>query len=160
MATSTFLLLDKIKGESTDSDHVDWIELMSFACGVSQPMSSPGGVGGRGGARADFQAFSTSQFVDKSTCDQQMFCAAGTHIAEATLEVCQETGKKECYWSYVFTNLMIQSVSISGGGSERPVMNCSYVYDTIKVIYTPIDDKGDAGAKTEKTWSLVESVAK
>ncbi len=158
MATSSFLQLEGIDGEATDKDHKKWIEIMGFSCGVSQPMSSPGGVGGRGAARADFQALSTTQYVDSSTVDQQMFCASGAHIANATLDVCQETGKKSTYWQYKFTNLMIQSVSISGGGSERPVMNCSYVYDTIEVSYAPVSDKGDAGNLKGKKWSLVESV--
>lgn len=159
MATNTYLELDKIKGESIQKDHKDWIELMGFSCGVSQPMSATGGTGGRATARADFQALSTTQYVDKSTCDQQMYCAKGTHIAKATLHVCQETENSEVYWSYEFTNLMVQSVSINGGGSDRPVMNCSYVYDTIKVIYTPMDDKGKAGTKVEKTFNVATGEA-
>ena len=57
MATNTYLHCDPIKGESTDEDHKDWIEVFSFNHGLSQPMSGASGTGGRSSARADFDPF-------------------------------------------------------------------------------------------------------
>lgn len=37
MALDVYLQIDGIKGESTDTDHKDWIELTSAQWGVVQP---------------------------------------------------------------------------------------------------------------------------
>ena len=50
MAFDAFLKVDGIPGESTDDKHKDWIEVLSFNHGVSQP------AGGSGGARRMFAA--------------------------------------------------------------------------------------------------------
>ena len=157
MATSTYLQLDKIKGESTDTKHKDWIELFSFSHGVSQPVSGQSGTGGRSAARADFQSFSVAKSVDKSSVDLHLYCASGDHIAKATVEICQETGDAVVYWKYEFENLMVESVSVSGGGSERPMENVSFVYDQVKWTYNPVDDKGKAGTAVDRTWSLASN---
>ena len=39
MAFDTFVKIEGIAGESTDDKHKDWIELLSFSHGMSQPVS-------------------------------------------------------------------------------------------------------------------------
>ena len=158
MATSTYLKIDPIKGESTDTKHKDWIEVESFNSGVSQPMSGPSGTGGRAASRADFDAFVVSKSVDASTPDLNLYCASGKHIAKLELEVCQETGEKVNYLKYELENVMVQSVSISGGGSERPFENVAFVYDKISWTYTAVKNDGSEGSKSgPKVWNLQEN---
>ena len=157
MSTSTYLQLDKIKGESADDAHKQWIELFSFSHGLSQPISGQSGTGGRASSRADFQSFSVAKSFDSASCDLHLYCAAGTHIANATVEICQESGDKIVYLQYKFVNLMVESVSVSGGGSERPMENASFVYDQVTWTYTPVTDEGKAGTKVDRTWSLAQN---
>lgn len=157
MSTNTYLKLDKIKGESTDDKHKDQIEVFSFSHGLAQPISGPSGTGGRAAARADFQSLQITKYVDAASPDLDIYCAQGSHIATAELEVCQETGSKECYWRYDFKNLMVESVSVSGGGSDRPVESVTFVYDEVKWTYTPIDTEGNAGTAVDRAWSLAEN---
>jgi type VI secretion system secreted protein Hcp len=155
MATSTYLKADPIKGESTDDAHKDWIEIFGFDLGVSQPVSGPSGTGGRGAARADFQNLTITKSIDTATVDFKIYCAQGKHIAKLELEICQETGSKVCYKKFEFENVMVQSVSVSGGGSDRPSETVSFVFDKIAYSYTPINNDGTAGTTVgPKKWNL------
>ena len=49
MAFDCFLKIEGVPGESTDDKHGDWIELLSYSHGVSQPSS---GAQSSGGARS------------------------------------------------------------------------------------------------------------
>ncbi len=158
MATSTYLKIDPIKGESTDTAHKDWIEVESFSTDVSQPLSGPSGTGGRSAARADFGPFMVTKSVDVGSPDLNQYCAQGKHIAKLELEVCQETGSKECYLKYELENVMVQSVNVGGGGSMRPQENVAFVYDKISWCYTAINNDGSAGTKVgPKKWNLQEN---
>ncbi len=155
MATSTYLQIEPIKGESTDEKHKDWIEVESFSHNLSQPMSGPSGTGGRAAARADFGPFVVMKSIDKASVDLNLHCAQGKHIAKLVLEVCQETGEKVCYLKYELENVMVQSVSISGGGSMRPSESVVFVYDKIAWTYTPVKNDGSADtAVGPKKWNL------
>ncbi|WP_428353123.1 Hcp family type VI secretion system effector [Methyloprofundus sp.] len=158
MATSTYMKIDPIKGESTDTAHTDWVEVESFSHGLSQPMSGASGTGGRAASRADFGPFVVSKSVDNSTPDLNLYCAQGTHIAILELEVCQETGEKVCYLKYELENVMIQSVSLSGGGSMRPSESVAFVYDKISWTYTAVNNDGSTGSVAgPKKWNLEEN---
>ena len=157
MATSSYLKIDPLKGESTDTAHKDWIEIDSFNMSVSQPISGPSGTGGRAAARADFSSLGVSKSVDTASCDLNQYCASGKHIAKLELEVCQETGSKVCYWKYTLEDVMVQSVSIGGGGSGRPMESVSFVFDKIKWEYTAVKNDGSKGAASNKTWDLKEN---
>jgi type VI secretion system secreted protein Hcp len=160
MATSTYMNIEPMKGESTDTAHTDWVEVESFSNGLSQPMSGPSGTGGRAASRADFGAFVVNKSVDASTPDLNLYCAKGEHIAKLVLEVCQETGEKVCYLKYELENVMVQSVSISGGGSMRPSESVAFVYDKISWTYTAINNDGTSGSKTgPKKWNLEENIS-
>ncbi len=155
MATNTYLHCDPIKGESTDEDHKDWIEVFRFNHGLSQPMSGASGTGGRGSARADFRPFVVTKSIDNASVDLNVYCANGSHIAKVELEVCQESGERVCYLKYELENVMIQSISVDGGGSDRPYETVTFVYDKISWTYTPVSNDGKAGtAVGPKKWNL------
>ena len=155
MATNTYVKIDPIKGESTDDAHTEWLEIDIWNISVDQPISGVSGTGGRSAARANFSSFTISKMVDKSTLDLNMFCASGRHIAKLELEQCQETGEKVCLFKIELENLMVQSVSLSGGGSERPMEAVAFTFDKISWTYTPVNDHGTAGTTVgPKNWDL------
>jgi type VI secretion system secreted protein Hcp len=155
MATSTYLKCDPIKGESTDDQHADWIEVTSFSHRLDQPTSGASGTGGRGAARADFGSFEIQKSVDKASVDLNIFCAKGKHITKVELEVYQGGEEKVCYLKYVLENAMIQSISMAGGGSDRPRETVNFVYGKISWEYTSVSHEGVVGTKIgPKVWNL------
>ncbi len=118
-------------------------------------MSGASGTGGRSSARADFAPFVVTKSIDNASVDLSIYCANGTHIAKVELEVCQESGERVCYLKYELENAMIQSVSVGGGGSDRPHETVTFVYDKISWTYTPVSNDGKAGtAVGPKKWNL------
>jgi type VI secretion system secreted protein Hcp len=156
MSANMYLKLDKIKGESTDDKHKDEIGIMGFSHGLSQPTSCASLVGGNAAAASNFESFTVSKFVDAASPDLHLFCARGDPIDTAVVEICQATGEPVCYWRYDFKNLIVQSISVTGGGSERPMEHVSFVYTECKWTYTPVDNKGQKGTAVDRCWSLAE----
>jgi len=155
VAFNAYLNCESIKGESTDQNHPDWIEVVSFSHSLNQPTSGTNGTGGRGAGRVDFASFVITKSVDKASVDFNIFCAKGTHIPKVILEICQETGQNICYLRYELENVMIQSVSTSGDSSGRPHETIAFVYDKISWAYTLINNDGSAGTTVgPKKWNI------
>src|SRR5512141_296981 len=68
MAFDAFLKIDGVPGESSDDKHKDWIEVLSYSWGVSQPSSgSASTAGGATAERANFSDFSVVKALDKAS---------------------------------------------------------------------------------------------
>ena len=155
MAFDAFLKIEGVDGESTDDAHSDWIEILSYNHGVSQPISSASATGGRTGGRADFQDFSVVKTSDKATPDLNLFCCNGKHIPKVELELCLATEDKHTFMKYTLEDVIVSSISIGGGGGEdRPTESVTFCYGKFKWEYTPIDQTGKAGSATDRTWDL------
>ena len=155
MAFDAFLKIEGIDGESTDEIHAKWIEISSFSHGVTQPMSSSSGTGGRTGGRADFDAFSVIKTIDTSTPDLNIFCASGKHIPKIELDLCLATGDKHTFMKYTLEDVVVSSVRPGGSAGEpRPSEQISFGYGKIKWEYVPVDQKGAVGDKVDRTWNL------
>ena len=93
MAFDAFIKIEGIPGESTDDKHKDWIEVLSYSTGVSQPSAgSASSGGGASSERADFQDFSIVKTLDKASPKLALACARGEHIPTVTLELCRAGG--------------------------------------------------------------------
>jgi len=162
MAYDAFLKIDVIPGESTDAKHKEWVELMSWSFGVSQPISGERSMGGHGSAsRASFQDFTIVKNVDKATNKLIEACSKGEHIKEITLELCRATGDKTKYLEYKLGDVIVTSDSVGGGGGESlPSETVSFNYGTIKSTYTVLDStSGKSKGNVSFGFSVVENKA-
>lgn len=156
MATNTYMKCGPIKGESADKDHEEWIEVLSFKHSLTQPASGPSGTRSPGSARADFHPFEITKIVDKASVDLNIHCADGIQFTEnVELEVCQKVDKKQiCYLKYVMEKAMVNSISISGGGSEKPTETVTFVCSKISWTYTPIENNEEGVKVGPKAFNL------
>lgn len=159
MAFDAFLKIDGIPGESTDDKHVDWIEVLSFSMGVTQPSSASASSGGGATAeRADFADFSVVKAADKASPKLALACADGTHIKEIVLELCRAGGDKLKYMEYKFTNAIVSSWRPGGsaqGGETLPLEEVTFNYGKIEWNY--IQQKradGSGGGNVATGWDL------
>jgi len=162
MAFDAFLKIDGIPGESTDSKHKDWIEVLSYSCGVSQRASaSASSSGGATAERADFQDFSIVKALDKASPKLALACADGSHIKEITLELCRAGGDKVKYMEYKLTHSIVSSVRPGGsaGGNETlPLEEVSFNFG--KVQWTYVQQKradGSGGGNVAAGWDLQQN---
>jgi len=159
MAFDCFLKIDGVPGESTDDKHKDWIEVLSFHWGVSQPSSGGRSTGGAASAeRCNHSDFSIVHTLDKASPKLFLFCCNGKHIKEATLELCRAVGDKQKYMEYKMTDLIISSARPGGaaqGGEALPLEEVSFNYGKIELGYTATDHKtGKPSGDVKANWDL------
>ena len=84
MAADMFLMLDGIKGESSDDKHKGEIDIESFSWGLAQQGSGQRGTGS-GTGKVDVHDINITKKVDKSSPTLQLACANGKHIAKGKI---------------------------------------------------------------------------
>jgi type VI secretion system secreted protein Hcp len=177
MAFDAFLKIDGIKGESTDKEHKDEIDLISFSWGETNAGRAfgGGGIGGGGGGggagRVTFQDFHFTHKVDKATPLLFFACASGQHIATATL-TCRRPGSPGItaaapdapvpaprpgeFLIYVMTNVLVSSFSDAGvsADEDRPVESISLNFTQLQIEYTPQNADGANGTPITRGWDV------
>jgi type VI protein secretion system component Hcp len=136
-----FLQFDGIKGESTDKDHKDWINIESLQWGVTSTGSSSHGGGG-GSGKALFQDFSWTQGMDKSFVGLFDNIANGNGFKKAVVDFQSNSEEPFVYFKMTFGDVFLSQVSLSGSGGEIPVVEGSFSYGQIKLEYWKLDAKG------------------
>jgi type VI secretion system secreted protein Hcp len=160
MAFDAFLKIDGIPGESTDDKHKDWIEILSYSHGLSQPSSGAQSSGGaRSAERVNHQDFSIVKTLDKASPKLALSCCTGAHIKEIKLELCRATGDKQKYMEYKLSDVIVSSVRPGGaaqGGETLPLEEVSFNYGKIEWTYTATDHKtGKPAGDVKANWDLV-----
>ena len=149
-----YIQITGITGESTDSAHDDWIEVLSYSHGVSQPTSSDGS---RSTGRAEHQDFTITKELDKASPKLALYCCNGTYIEEVNIQLCQADGDKRKFMEFVLTDVIVTSVIPNGyaGSEDRPVEEVSFAYGRIDWTYTELDpDTGMPKGNVEAYWDV------
>src|SRR5450759_161390 len=140
MAFDAFLKIDGIPGESTDDKHKDWIEVLSYNHGMTQPSSATASsAGGATTERVNLQDYSIVKHVDKASPKLYELCCTGKHIANVTLELCRAGGDKVKYMEVKMEQVIISGVQPGGaaGGSDTlPSEHVTFNFGKIKWTYT------------------------
>ena len=143
MAADIFLKIKTIDGESTDEKHKDWIEVLGFTWGLSQPTSGSSSSGGaRSAERANHSNFSITKTMDKASPKLSLAVCKGEHIPEVTVSLHRATGEKQKYMEYKMSDVMVTSFQLAGSnGGGLPLENVSFDYGAIDLNYTLTDHK-------------------
>jgi type VI secretion system secreted protein Hcp len=159
MPFDAFLKIDSIPGESTDDKHKDWIEILSYSSGVSQPASATRSTGGAAsGGRVNVQDFSIVHAIDKASPKLFLSCCKGEHLKEVTVQLCKASGDKLKYMEYKMTDVLVSSVRPGGdskGGGNLPPEEVAFNYGKIEITYTQTDQTGKAKGDVKANWDLV-----
>lgn len=145
MAFDAFIKINGIEGESTDDRHRGWIEIIAYRSGHSVPISKrTSSAHGATLGRVDFDAFTFSKFVDKSSPLLMLACAAGTHIDEITVELFRAGTEKVRFMAYKFKNSLVSSVLVSSGDPRNgfPVELVKINFGKIEWCYTQQNRQG------------------
>lgn len=159
MAFDAFLKIDGVPGESTDDKHKDWIEVLSFSHGISQPAtSSASAAGGRGAERCKHADFSVVKALDKSTAKLALYCCNGSHVKEVKLELCRSAGDKQKYMEFKMSDVVVSSYRPGGsfGGESIPLEEIGFNYGKIEWTYTESDHQtGKPKGDVKAHWDLI-----
>lgn len=120
MAVDYFLKIDTIEGESADEFHKCEIEIEIESWSWGETNSGGGRGGGGGGAgKVSMQDFHFTMKSSKASPMLFLACASGQHIKQATLSVRKAGDRPLEYLKIEFSDLLVSSYEIAGGGSSQ-----------------------------------------
>ncbi len=175
MVHDSFLQIDGVKGESTDSAHKDWIEILSYAHAITQPASATAGSAGGGTiGRCKHDDFVITKYVDLASPKLYELCCSGKHISKVVIELMRASGDAPVkYMAIEMDQVVISRVKPVGpedavvegfvapttkANDDLPIESISFNYGIIKWTYTQQKrTDGSKGGNVTGGWSLVEN---
>ncbi len=157
MAIDMYLKVDGVTGESKDSNHSGWIDVLSFSWAAEQPGNMS--VGGGGGAgKVNFQDLSVQALIDKATPTILKFCANGKHVSKVELSVCKAGGSQIEYSRIVLEDVLVTKTSFSGVGHTDTIMvNYLFQASQVNLHYWEQSTQGTKGAETSSGWDIKQN---
>ena len=161
MAVDMFLKIGTIVGESSDLlKHKDWVDVLSFSFGVTQPTSALAAGAARTVERASFGNFTIVKRLDKATPILMLACVSGEHFAEATIVMRKAGGTQQEFLRYTLQDCLISSVRPGGsatGGEALPLEEVSFSFSKIKWEYIAQKADGTADVPVSFGWDLAQN---
>lgn len=157
MAIDVYFQIDGIKGESSDSAHPGWIELVTAHWGVTQPRSSTVSTGGgHTTAHSEHRTLSFSKLADIASPVLMQHCSMGKTIPKAKLEFMRADGEANPvkYYQVELENVMVahmDQVIREGGLLLDQIGLC---FSKVKWTYTQQKIGGGSGGSTSGGWDL------
>ena len=161
MAVNVFLEFKEptIKGECTDSNHKDDVELLAWSHSFSQPTSGTRSSAGGGTVEmAKHGDMSCTKYIDSSSDDLIKMCWSGKHIGKATMHCYRSDGdnKPVKYLEIEMEDVIISSFGIGGSSGDVPTEQFSMNYGVVTYKYTPTSADGKASGVQPIKHDLVK----
>jgi len=148
MAVKIFMQVATIKGESQDSEHKEWIDIVNIDHTVSQIVTTEELASTKGSGTPEFSQITVRKAVDISTPDLYMACAKGNRIDQIVIKICKASNSKEVMATFTLKNCLFTKVSFLGssGSGGDPMEEVSFGFSHINYKVK----KGD------RTWNVAE----
>jgi len=147
---SIFLHYDGVKGEASDPDHKDWIDVISWHVGTERDITANTSTrGDRESSNARTTELFLSRHMDSAT--PKLFLESCCGTGKTVKLHLTKTGKgdgADGYMEFTLHNALISKLEISGhqDSSKRPLETISISFVKIEVRYIPYDSDGNAMA--------------
>jgi type VI secretion system secreted protein Hcp len=152
------LILMNIKdvpGTSQVTDYAGQIELMSYHHGVAMQVTGDVSNTERTSGKPQHQDLHVTKYLDKSSpLLNQKLCQA-TDLGQVTITVGRnDNGTVIPLIIYTLANAVLSSVSVGGGGGDKPVESVSINYSSIKWDYTAQKEGGGKEGTVSGSWDV------
>lgn len=139
MASNMFIKFDSVTGEASDKNHVDWIEILSWSHGFSQPASPLRASSGSTVEKANHADFNFTKAMDSASDDLIGACWKGVQYEKVNVECFKSDGDNQPikFLEINMEDVIVSSYSVSGGGGDLPMENVSLAYSKITYKYDP-----------------------
>src|ERR1700761_6652335 len=154
MGSDMFLMLDGIKGESSDDKHKGEIDIEAISWGLAQSGSGNRGTGS-GTGKVDVADITITKKLDKSSPTLQLACANGKHIAKGKITLRKAGENPLDYLTFDLENLLISNYQIShANGGDTPAETFAINFSKVKSEYWTQSDKGAKGENANFSWDV------
>ena len=141
-----------VRGESTRGNYAGKIELLSFSHGVAMQITGDISSSERTSGRPIHQDLTVTKYLDNASPVLNQSCCEGKSFPQVDIIIGRDDhgGRVAELMRYTLKNVLISSVSIGGGGGDRPVETLTLNYTEIKWKYT----SQKPGDSAEGRWNL------
>ena len=149
-----------LKGESTDKDHGQWIELTSWQHQLYQPTSPVASTsGGHAVGRTEHGALTVIKEMDSASPVLFQALSGGTTFQSAQMDLYRDAGdgKRVKYLEIQLKNVMISQINMGGGDTALPNETIALKYAAIQWKYQKQNIDGGMGGMTQGAWSLTKN---
>jgi type VI secretion system secreted protein Hcp len=154
MASDIFLKIDGIKGEATDVNHQNEIEVVSWSWGVSEVFISSGG-GGIVGGKPKVDHFVIGKQLDKASPKLLRACLTAKHINEVVLTQRRAGAGKPNFLTITLKDVLISSLNdIDTGVAPRPTESVVFVFGKVIYEYVPQKPNGQPDTPVTVKWDV------
>lgn len=154
---AAFAKYDGIDGESKDSNHDKWIDVLSVDWGAHKPGGGATGQSRRRGAAVVEDMQLTIEY-EKASPKLQEKCLKGEVIPKLELELTATYGgARATYLKYELKNVMVTSYQTNASGNDEagpPTIVVGNNFEEIKVTYTEYDDEGSSQGNVETEFKV------
>jgi type VI secretion system secreted protein Hcp len=158
MASDIFLKIDGIKGDATDVDHQNEIEVVSWSWGVSEELIREGGLGIVGG-KPKVGDFVIGKQLDKASPDILRACLTAKHIKEVVLTQRRAGAGTLNFLTITLNDVLISNVNdIEPNAASKPTESVVFGFFA-KVIYeyVPLKPNGQPDTPVTLKWDVQAS---
>jgi type VI secretion system secreted protein Hcp len=155
MAVDMFLKLDGIKGESKDTKHKEWIDVLAWSWGASQSGTAHMG-GGAGAGKVAVQDLNFTHYIDAASADLLKAICTGKHVSKGTLVVRKAGGDDALeYVKIDMETVFVTGVHTGGsGGEDRLTENCTLNFEKFKYEYKQQTERGAPGTTHDVKYDI------
>ncbi len=148
-----------VKGDVTESNHKNWIEVSSFQWGVGRGISSPTGASAdRESSAPSVSEITLTKSQDISTVGLLTEALQGDGV-KVTIDFCRTNkDQMDVYLTIELENVMISGYSVSSGG-DRPSESISLNFTKIMMKGTQMKTDGSAAEPANISYDLATAKA-
>jgi type VI secretion system secreted protein Hcp len=143
------------KGESSLKGFEDKIELLSFSHGVAMQITGDISNSERTSGKPNHQDLTVTKYLDAATPILNQSCCEGK--AYPTVDIIigrNDSGAVVELMRYTIKNALISSVSIGGGGGDKPVETLTLNYNQITWNFTSQKPESGKEGNVPGKWNL------
>ncbi len=142
-AFNAYLRLGDIKGESTDAQHKDWIEIDSYQFDSIHSAAMGSVARGARSGRVNVQELTITKKVDKTSPKLMEAAASGKPFQNATIDL-RRAGESQDFLVIKMENVLVTNVQPGRGTGPVPTETMSLNYSKIEWTYTKQKPDGTA----------------
>jgi type VI secretion system secreted protein Hcp len=147
-----------IPGTSTLKDFTNQIELLSFSHGVAMQITGDISNQERTSGKPNHQDFTITKYLDQATPKFNEACCKGDNFSEVKVVIARnDKGAVLKLIEYTLKNVVFSSISIGGGGGDKPVETVTMNYNHITWDFHHQKSEGSEGGHVDTKWDLAKN---